>query len=427
MEIKRDRYLNELIKRKNNSMIKVVTGIRRSGKTYLLFDIFYKYLLSNGVEEECIITLALDSIENEEYRDPYKLYDYIIKRIVDSKKQYYILLDEIQYAITKEELKDKENPPKLYEVLNSLLRKKNVDIYVTGSNSKLLSKDVMTEFRGRGDEVHIFPLSFKEFMSAYEGDVYHGWADYSTYGGLPKVLSFNDRKDKMKYLNNLFEETYLLDILERNDIEKTEELERILNVLASDIGSLTNPNKLERTFRSEAHSSISYNTISKYINAMCDSFLISEANRYDVKGKKYISTPSKYYFEDLGLRNARLGFRQYDEPHVMENIIYNELKLRGYVVDVGIVEKRIKKDGSSVRTQYEIDFVCNQGNERMYIQSALSLPELNKQEQETKSLREVNDSFKKIVVVKDIINKTINEDGIVFINLFDFLLSNDEI
>lgn len=425
MEIKRDRYLNELIKRQNNGMIKVVTGIRRSGKTYLLFDIFYNYLLSNKIKEKNIITLALDSIENEKYRDPYKLYDYINERIIDTKIKYYVLLDEIQYAISKKELKDKENPPKLYEVLNSLLRKKNIDIYVTGSNSKLLSKDVMTEFRGRGDEVHIFPLSFKEFMSVYKGDVYHGWSDYSTYGGLPKVLSFEDKKDKMKYLHNLFEETYLLDVLDRNDIEKTEELESIMNLLASDIGSLTNPSKLEKTFKSEMHSSISHNTISKYINTMSDSFLISEANRYDVKGKKYISTPSKYYFEDLGLRNARLGFRQYDEPHVMENIIYNELRLRGYSVDVGIVEKRIKKGESLLKVQYEIDFIADQGNEKLYIQSAMSLSDSKKQDQETKSLREVNDSFKKIIVVKDVINKTVNEDGIIFINLFDFLLGND--
>ena len=426
MEIKRDKYLNELIKRQNNGMIKVVTGIRRSGKTYLLFDIFYKWLVSKGVKKDCIITLALDSIENERYRNPYELYDYIKEKIVDNKKQYYVLLDEIQYAISKEELKDSENPPKLYEVLNSLLRKKNIDVYVTGSNSKLLSKDVMTEFRGRGDEVHIFPLSFKEFMSAYKGDVYHGWAEYSIYGGLPKVLSFIDKKDKMKYLNNLFEETYLLDILDRNDIDKTEELESIINLLASDIGSLTNPSKLEKTFKSKMHSSISHNTISKYIDAMCDSFLVSEANRYDVKGKKYISTPSKYYFEDLGLRNARLNFRQYDEPHVMENVIYNELRLRGYSVDVGIVEKRIKKDKVSSRVQYEIDFIANQGNEKIYIQSAMSLPNLKKQDQETKSLREINDNFKKIVIVKDVIDKSVNEDGIVYVNLFDFLLGSNE-
>jgi len=422
MEIKRDKYLNELIKRKNNGMIKVITGIRRSGKTYLVFNIFYDYLISIGVKNNNIISLALDSIENEEYRDPYKLYDYIRNKITDDSKQYYILLDEIQYAITKEELRNNEKPPKLYEVLNSLLRRKNVDVYVTGSNSKLLSKDVMTEFRGRGDEVHIFPLSFKEFMSVYKGDIYHGWADYSTYGGLPKVLSFDDKKDKMKYLNILFEETYLLDVLDRNDIEKNNELECIVNLLASDIGSLTNPSKLERTFKSEMHSSISHNTISKYIDAISDSFLISQAYRYDVKGKKYISTPSKYYFEDLGLRNARLRFRQYDESHIMENIIYNELRMRGYSVDVGIIEKRIKKDKSLSRVQYEIDFIANQGDEKLYIQSAMSLPDLKKQEHETRSLKEINDNFKKIVIVKDITNKTINEDGIIFINLFDFLL-----
>lgn len=426
MEIKRDEYLNELIKRQNNGMIKVVTGIRRSGKTYLLFNIFYKWLVSSGVKDDCIISLALDVIENEKYRNPYELYNYIKDKTIDIKKQYYVLLDEIQYAISKDELKDSENPPKLYEVLNSLLRKKNIDVYVTGSNSKLLSKDVMTEFRGRGDEVHIFPLSFKEFMSVYKGDVYHGWADYSTYGGLPKVLSFKDKKDKMKYLNNLFEETYLLDILDRNDIDKTEELESILNLLSSDIGSLTNPSKLEKTFKSEIHSSISHNTISKYINAMRDSFLVSEANRYDVKGKKYISTPSKYYFEDLGLRNARLGFRQYDEPHIMENIIYNELRLRGYSVDIGIVEKRIKKDKVSSRVQYEIDFVANQGNEKIYIQSAMALPNSKKQDQETRPLKEVNDNFKKIVIVKDVINRTSDDDGIVYMNLFDFLLENNK-
>lgn len=415
MNIARDKYLRDLINRMNNGMIKVVTGIRRSGKSYLLFKLFYEYLLSQGVLESHIIKIELDQRKNRIYRDPDVILDYI-ETLIEDDKQYYILLDEVQM------LNDFE------EVLNSLLHISNVDIYVTGSNSKFLSKDVITEFRGRGDEIHVFPLTFKEFMQVYDGDMYRGFADYIVYGGLPLISTMKTETQKVNYLTNLFNETYLKDIIERNHIEKTQELEDLINVLASAIGSLTNPPKIQATFKSSIGSAISINTIRQYIEYLEDAFIISKAQRYNVKGRKYIGTPLKYYFEDIGLRNARLGFRQVEETHLMENIIYNELRYRGYSVDVGVVEKReMSENGKQIRKALEIDFVANLGSQRYYIQSALSMPTPDKQIQEKTSLINVADSFKKIIIVKDIVNVKRDENGIVTMSIYDFLLKENSL
>lgn len=415
MDIKRDKYLSDLVNRMNNGMIKVVTGIRRCGKSYLIFTIFKNYLKEQGVDEAHIVTIELDQRKDKKYRDPDIILEYIESRITDDEK-YYILLDEVQL------LKDFE------EVLNSLLHIKNIDIYVTGSNSKFLSKDVITEFRGRGDEIHIFPLTFKEFMQAYDGDIYWGWAEYVVYGGLPLTVTMKTEEQKIKYLTNLFEETYLKDIIERHHIEKTQELEDLVNVLASAIGSLTNVPKIEATFRSVIQSNISSNTIRQYIEYLEDAFVINKANRYNVKGRKYIGTPNKYYFEDVGLRNARLGFRQVEETHIMENIIYNELRSRGYSVDVGVVEKRGRnKDGKEERTYLEIDFIANLGSKRYYIQSAFSMPTEEKRDQEKSSLINVGDSFKKIIIVKDVVNVTRDEEGITTMSIYDFLLKENSL
>lgn len=415
MNIARDKYLRDLINRMNNGMIKVVAGIRRSGKSYLLFKLFYEYLLSQGVLESHIIKIELDQRKNRIYRDPDVILDYI-ETLIEDDKQYYILLDEVQM------LNDLE------EVLNSLLHISNVDIYVTGSNSKFLSKDVITEFRGRGDEIHVFPLTFKEFMQVYDGDMYRGFADYIVYGGLPLISTMKTETQKVNYLTNLFNETYLKDIIERNHIEKTQELENLINVLASAIGSLTNPPKIQATFKSSIGSAISINTIRQYIEYLEDAFIISKAQRYNVKGRKYIGTPLKYYFEDIGLRNARLGFRQVEETHLMENIIYNELRYRGYSVDVGVVEKReMSENGKQIRKALEIDFVANLGSQRYYIQSALSMPTPEKQIQEKTSLINVADSFKKIIIVKDIVNVKRDENGIVTMSIYDFLLKENSL
>ena len=415
MNIARDKYLRDLINRMNNGMIKVVTGIRRSGKSYLLFKLFYEYLLSQGVLESHIIKIELDQRKNRIYRDPDVILDYI-ETLIEDDKQYYILLDEVQM------LNDFE------EVLNSLLHISNVDIYVTGSNSKFLSKDVITEFRGRGDEIHVFPLTFKEFMQVYDKDMYRGFADYIVYGGLPLISTMKTETQKVNYLTNLFNETYLKDIIERNHIEKTQELEDLINVLASAIGSLTNPPKIQATFKSSIGSAISINTIRQYIEYLEDAFIISKAQRYNVKGRKYIGTPLKYYFEDIGLRNARLGFRQVEETHLMENIIYNELRYRGYSVDVGVVEKReMSENGKQIRKALEIDFVANLGSQRYYIQSALSMPTPEKQIQEKTSLINVADSFKKIIIVKDIVNVKRDENGIVTMSIYDFLLKENSL
>ena len=415
MKIKRDLYLQRLINRIDNGMIKVITGIRRSGKSYLIFKIFKSYLLNNLTDEQHIIEFELDRIENKKYRKPNIILEEINSLIVDNKK-YYILLDEIQML---EEFE---------EVLNSLLHKDNVDIYVTGSNSKFLSHDILTEFRGRGDEIHIYPLSFKEYMTVYEGDKYQGWADYVIYGGLPQILSMKTEEQKINYLTRLFEETYIKDIMERNKIEKIQELNDLINVLASCVGSLSNPSKILSTFKSCIKSDISLNTIRKYIEYLKNAFVINETYRYDVKGRKYIGTPLKYYFEDVGLRNARLEFRQVEEIHLMENIIYNELKIRGYKVDVGMVTKSIlTSEGNREKKQLEVDFIANLGSKRYYIQSALSLSTEEKVKQEKASLININDSFKKIILVKDIIKVKRDEDGIVTMNVYDFLLNDNSL
>lgn len=415
MNIRRDKYLNDLINRMQNGMIKVVTGIRRSGKSYLIFTIFKGFLLEQGIDEKHIVSIALDQRKDKEYRNPDAILEYIESCIID-EETYYILLDEVQM------LEDFE------EVLNSLLHIKNADVYVTGSNSKFLSKDVITEFRGRGDEIHIYPLTFKEFMQVYEGDMYHGWAEYVIYGGLPLTVTMKTEEQKINYLTRLFEETYLKDIIERYHIEKSQELEDLVNVLASAIGSLTNVPKIKATFKSVIQSNISENTIRQYIVYLEDAFVINKANRYDVKGRKYIGTPLKYYFEDVGLRNARLGFRQIEETHIMENIVYNELRSRGYSVDVGVVEKRgLNQNGKQTRTYLEIDFIANLGSKRYYIQSAFSMAAKEKQMQEKASLINVNDSFKKIILVKDVMNVTRDEYGITTMSIFDFLLKENSL
>ena len=415
MDIKRDKYLNDLINRMHNGMIKVVTGIRRCGKSYLLFNIFKNYLLEQGVPVSHIITIELDQRKNKKYRDPDVILDYV-ESLIEDEEQYYIMLDEVQMLQEFE------------EVLNSMLHIRNADIYVTGSNSRFLSKDVITEFRGRGDEIHIYPLTFKEFMGAYDGDMYRGWAEYVVYGGLPLTVTMKTEEQKINYLTNLFKETYLKDIIERHHIEKTQELEDLINILASAIGSLTNPPKIEATFKSTIQSTISLNTIRQYIEHLEDAFIINKANRYNVKGRKYIGTPLKYYFEDVGLRNARLGFRQIEETHLMENVIYNELRSRGYSVDVGVVEKRgTNKDGKEYKNQLEIDFVANLGSKRYYIQSAFSMPTEEKRIQEKASLINVNDSFKKIIVVKDVMNIIRDEYGITTMSIYDFLLKENSL
>lgn len=416
MEVQRNTYLKKLINRMHNGMIKVITGIRRSGKSYLLLTLFRNHLRASGIQDNHILVMEFDRIENRQYRDPYVLLDYLKKQITD-EGDYYILLDEVQMLQSFE------------EVLNSLIRESNLDIYVTGSNSKFLSKDVLTEFRGRGDEVHIFPLSFQEFMQIYDGDVYHGWAEYMIYGGLPLAVIMKTDEQKVQYLKSLFRETYIKDIVERNKIEKQKELEDLLNILSSTIGGLTNPLKIEDTFKSRLHSSISNNTISKYIVYLKEAFVINEAQRYDVKGRKYIGSPVKYYFEDVGLRNALLDFRQVEETHLMENIIYNELRMRGYNVDVGNVKQRFvdKSSGSKLTKHLEIDFVANLGSRRIYIQSAFQMPNAEKIKQEKASLLAIKDSFKKIIIVKDVIKPFQDENGILTIGLFDFLQNSNSL
>ena len=414
MEIKRDNYLAKLIDRQHNGLVKVITGIRRSGKSYLLFELFYNYLKEQGIDDNHIIKIAFDDRANKKYRDPDELYNYISSLIVD-EEQYYVLLDEVQFV---DEFED---------VLNSFLHIKNVDTYVTGSNAKFLSKDIITEFRGRGDEIHISPLSFKEFFSVYEGTKEEAWNEYCLYGGLPKVLEYNSDEDKVAYLKNIFEETYIMDIKERHKIRNNVELAELLDILSSSIGSLTNPKKLADTFKSVKQISIHSDTINKYLEYLTDSYLISHSKRYDIKGKKYINTPSKYYFVDIGLRNARLNFRQNEESHIMENIIYNELKIRGFNLDVGVVEYSKAVDGKSVRVQAEVDFVCNKADKRYYIQSALTIPDKEKMLQEQNSLVRIGDSFKKIIIVKDAIKTHYNEDGVLILNLFDFLLEENSL
>ena len=415
MVIRRDTYLDKLISKKQNGLIKVITGIRRCGKSYLLFNLFKEHLLNNGTDCSHIIEMAFDSYENKKYRDSGTFYQYMKEKISD-RGLYFILLDEIQL------LEDFE------AILNSLSRLPNTDIYVTGSNAKFLSKDIITEFRGRGDEVHMYPLSFSEFMSVYDGDKRDGWNEYMIYGGIPLVLNQKTHEQKSVFLKSLFTEVYITDILGRNRIRNREELEELLDIVSSAVGSLTNPNKLSQTFKSMKNKTINKSTIRKYLDSLCDSFLLEEAKRYDVKGRKYIGTPLKYYFSDMGLRNARLNFRQIEETHIMENIIYNELRMRGYDVDVGVViSNEVTEDGKKIRKQREIDFICNMGSRRYYIQSAFALPDRAKIEQEEKPLLLSGDGFKKIIVTKDAPAPLYDEHGILSMNIYDFLLNKDSL
>ena len=425
MEIKRNRYLERLISRMNNGMIKVVTGIRRCGKTYLLFHLFYDYLVQSGVPEDNIITVPLDDDDYAEYTDPGRLYDYIKSKLTDPKQKYYVFIDEAQYAITREEMKNPDIPIRLYGVLNGLLRKENVDVYVTGSNSKFLSTDIMTEFRGRGDEVHIAPLSFSEFVPAFDGDKMEAWRDYTYYGGMPRILMEKDDQAKTAYLDRLNKEIYVKDITERYNIRNGEGMEELMKVLASVIGSLTNAQKVSDTFSSNGIKGITMPTIANYLVYLQESFIVQKAERYDIKGRKYISTPSKYYYSDMGLRNAFLNFRQYEETHIMENVIYNELIYRGYNVDIGVVE--VRSDDGNKKKQLEVDFVANQGNKRYYIQSAFALPDQEKMDQEQASLIKISDSFKKIIVVNSNTPVWRNDQGILVMNLYDFLLNEDSL
>ena len=427
MVIRRDRYLERLISKQNNGMIKVITGIRRCGKSYLLFNLFYDHLLASGIPEDNIICIALDDVENEAYRDPYRLYSYIKERVQDNREQYYVLIDEAQYAISKEEMKNPDEPIGLYGVLNSLLRKSNVDVYITGSNSKFLSSDVMTEFRGRGDEIHISPLSFSEFYPASGQEKSDAWRDYLYYGGLPHILAESGGEAKSRYLENLNKEIYLRDMCERYGIRDEESMLILMKVIASAIGSLSNAQKISDTFRSSGNKVITMPTISSYLKYLQESFVVEKAERYDIKGRKYISTPSKYYYSDLGLRNALLNFRQFEETHLMENAIYNELIYRGYSVDVGVVETRVDEGGKKIRKQLEVDFVVNQFNKRYYIQSAFLISDREKYEQEQAPLVKIPDSFKKIVVVGN--NSPIwrNEKGITFMGIYDFLLNENSL
>ena len=410
-EIKRDIYLNKLISRKDNGLIKIITGIRRCGKSYLLDPLFKNYLLDSGIKEDHIIKLELDKEENKKYHDPHELNQYIKSQIKD-KSMYYILLDEIQMTTDFE------------SVLNSFLYERNLDVYVTGSNSKFLSSDIITEFRGRGDEIKVFPLSFSEYVETFKGDKQDAWNEYVLYGGLPLILSKKTDEEKSQYLKELFTQTYIRDIVERNNVQRIDVLDSIINMLASSVGSLTNPKKIYDTFVSNGEKELSSNTVSSYIKYIEDSFIVNKSDRYDVKGKKYISTPQKYYFSDIGLRNARLNFRQQEENHIMENIIYNELVIRGYNVDVGVVEVR---DKNKCRRQLEVDFVCNLGNKRYYIQSALNLETREKTLKEERPLMNINDNFKKIIVVKDNIKHWFTEEGILIVGIQEFLLNNNSL
>ena len=415
MNIQRDSYLNQLIAGRENGLIKIITGIRRCGKSYLLFKLFHEWLNANGIDDNHIIGVALDDRSNKVLRDPDALLDYVKSRITD-KRLHYVLLDEIQIV------------PEFTDVLNSLLHIRNVDVYVTGSNSHFLSTDVVTEFRGRGDEIRLHPFSFAEFCQGFQGKKSQAWKEYYTYGGLPLVLSLDTERKKADYLTNLYQSVYLVDILERHKIKNKVEFDELVKTMASSIGSPCNPTKLSNTFKSVKKVEIHHHTISKYLSYLSDAFVLERSVRYDIKGKKYINTLGKYYFSDLGIRNALLGFRQQEESHIMENIVYNELRTRGYHVDVGMVEERTTdKNNKTIRKQYEVDFVANQGNKRYYIQSAFAIPDEAKVRQETASLTRIDDSFKKIIVVKDDIMPKRDENGIVTIGIMDFLLRPDSL
>lgn len=413
MEIKRDMYLNKLIRHKGNGMVKIITGVRRCGKSYLLFKLFRDHLIDSGVAQDHIISIALDDYGNRVLQNPDELYNYVKSRVT-ADGNYYILLDEIQMV------KDFEG------VVNGFLHITNADIYITGSNSKFLSTDILTEFRGRGDEIRVYPLCFSEFYSVYGGEFDKAWLVYCNYGGMPLCLSMQTQEDKAKYLTNLFETTYLADIINRNNLRGNAEINELTDILASSIGSLTNPLKLSNTFASTKNVKLSANTISAYLDYLQDAFLIEKSVRYDIKGKKYINTPAKYYFVDLGLRNARLAFRQQEYTHIMENVIYNELRLRGYSVDVGVVDNVEKENGVSVRKRFEVDFVVNLGNRRYYIQSAYNIPTDEKMEQEQASLLSINDAFRKIIIVNQQILSGYNEQGILMLSLQDFLLDPEK-
>lgn len=415
MIIKRDLYLNKLIQRKHNGLIKVITGIRRSGKSFLLFKLFKNYLLSEGVTSDHIIELNFDDFDNEEYQNPKIASPYLKGKIIDSN-MYYFLLDEIQLL------------NKFEAVLNGLLRYDNVDIYVTGSNAKFLSKDVITEFRGRGDQVHIYPLSFKEFFEARNIDKTTALEEYLSYGGIPLILSMQTHEAKANFLHNLFIETYLKDIINRNNLSNTDELQELINIIASSIGSLTNPNKLSNTFKSIKNVNLSAPTISKYLEQLIDAFLLNKSMRYNIKGKKYIDTPSKYYFSDLGIRNASINFRQNEKTHLMENLIYNELLIRGYNVDIGEIPLIIRDENKvQTRKTLEVDFVCNLFDKRIYIQSAYSIYDKEKYLQEARSLLNIPDNFRKIIITYDQEHKHYTDDGIIIMNIYDFLLDLDSL
>lgn len=412
--IKRDVYLNKIINSENNGMIKVITGIRRCGKSFLLDPLFKNYLLDKGIDEEHIIKLDLDERKNKKYLDPDVLDNYIREKIVDDK-MYYVLLDEVQ------KVSDFES------VLNGFLHINNLDVYVTGSNSKFLSSDIISEFRGRGDEIKVYPLSFKEFVDAYDGNKYDAWNEYIVYGGMPNILTKKNDEQKSKYLKDLFNNTYINDIIERYDIGRSDVLDSTIDILSSSVGSLSNPLNIANTFKSKGMGNVSRNTIEQYINYLIDAFMINKVERYDIKGKKYISSPCKYYFTDIGLRNARLNFRQIEQNHLMENIIYNELVMRGYNVDVGVIEQYGKDKDKTVRRQYEIDFVCNLGSKRYYIQSALNIDDEDKKIQEIRPFTCIDDFFKKIIIVKDDTLPYYNENGILIIGIKDFLLDNNSL
>ena len=424
--IERKKYLDKLISRKQNGLVKVITGIRRCGKSYLLFNIYKEYLKSIGVEDECIICLALDDDENIRYRNPLELGKHIRSLTADESKDYYVFLDEIQKVVTIQNpyIEGAEDKISFVDVVLGLMKHDNIDLYVTGSNSKMLSSDILTEFRGRGDEIRVNPLSFAEFYNAFEGDRHDAWKEYYTYGGLPLVLAKKTHEEKARYLQTLFDTIYLSDIMDRNSlVHEKNLLDDILNIISSSIGSLTNANKITNTFKSERQVNISNFTVSKYLDFLIDAFLIYKASRYDVKGRKYIGSPYKYYFSDVGLRNARLNFRQQEENHIMENIIYNELCGRDFNVDVGVVEYCYKdEEKKSKRAHLEIDFVANKGSKKYYVQSALTVADEEKREQEVRSLNRVGDSFKKIVVVKDNIIPWHDDNGILYIGIEQFLL-----
>ncbi len=428
--IERKTYLKQLIDKKDNGMVKVITGIRRVGKSFLLFEIYHQYLNSIGVLDEQIIEVALDDDENAMYRNPIKLGEYIRSKIEDKSKKYYIFLDEIQKVKTVKNpyLNDDEEKISFVDVVLGLMKKPNADVYVTGSNSKMLSSDIMTEFRGRGDEIHVYPLSYQEFYNAYEGDKRQAWRDYYIYGGMPYLLRLKGHQEKSKYLNDLFDSIYLKDILERHRISNKGILDDILDVISSSVGSLTNPSKIADTLKSVKRINIADDTVSNYLDYFVDSFLIEKAKRYDIKGRKYIGSPLKYYYTDIGLRNARLNFRQTEENHIMENIIYNELVMRGFSVDVGIVEYNYTDaDGKNKKTKLEVDFVANEGTRRYYIQSALTVGEEEKRMQEVRPFDRIPDSFKKIVVVKDDIIPWHDESGVLYIGIEQFLLETTAI